>query len=36
MKRKTTLLVMAAGMGSRFGSLKQITPPEGFAALYHL
>ena len=26
MKRKTTLLVMAAGMGSRFGSLKQITP----------
>lgn len=26
MKQKTTLLVMAAGMGSRFGSLKQITP----------
>lgn len=26
MKKKTTLLVMAAGMGSRFGSLKQITP----------
>lgn len=26
MKKKTTLLIMAAGMGSRFGSLKQITP----------
>lgn len=26
MEKKTTLLVMAAGMGSRFGSLKQITP----------
>jgi len=26
MKNKTTLLIMAAGMGSRFGSLKQITP----------
>ncbi|MDL2231529.1 nucleotidyltransferase [Porphyromonadaceae bacterium OttesenSCG-928-L07] len=25
-KNKTTLLVMAAGMGSRFGSLKQMTP----------
>lgn len=24
--QKTTLLIMAAGMGSRFGSLKQITP----------
>ena len=26
MKKKTTLLIMAAGMGSRFGRLKQITP----------
>ena len=26
MQKKTTLLVMAAGMGSRFGSLKQIAP----------
>lgn len=26
MKNKTTLLIMAAGMGSRFGSLKQMTP----------
>jgi len=31
MKNKTTLVVMAAGMGSRFGGLKQITPlgPKG-------
>ena len=31
MAKKTTLLVMAAGMGSRFGGLKQITPvgPDG-------
>ena len=29
--KKTTLLVMAAGMGSRFGGLKQIEPigPDG-------
>ena len=26
MKQDLTLVVMAAGMGSRFGSLKQITP----------
>ena len=37
MKRKTTLLVMAAGMGSRFGSLKQITPlgPHQKALLHY-
>lgn len=31
MENKTTLVVMAAGMGSRFGGLKQITPlgPKG-------
>lgn len=31
MNKKTTLVVMAAGMGSRFGGLKQITPigPDG-------
>ena len=26
MKKKTALVVMAAGMGSRFGGLKQIEP----------
>lgn len=37
MKKKTTLLVMAAGMGSRFGSLKQITPlgPHQKALLHY-
>lgn len=37
MKRKTTLLIMAAGMGSRFGSLKQITPlgPHQKALLHY-
>lgn len=37
MKNKTTLLVMAAGMGSRFGSLKQITPlgPRQKALLHY-
>lgn len=37
MKKKTTLLVMAAGMGSRFGSLKQITPlgPHEKALLHY-
>ncbi len=37
MKMKTTLLVMAAGMGSRFGSLKQITPlgPHQKALLHY-
>ena len=37
MKQKTTLLVMAAGMGSRFGSLKQITPlgPHQKALLHY-
>ena len=37
MKNKTTLLVMAAGMGSRFGSLKQITPlgPHKKALLHY-
>lgn len=37
MKKKTTLLVMAAGMGSRFGSLKQITPlgPRQKALLHY-
>ncbi|MGL5683047.1 MAG: sugar phosphate nucleotidyltransferase [Marinifilaceae bacterium] len=37
MKNKTTLLVMAAGMGSRFGSLKQITPlgPKQKALLHY-
>ena len=31
MEKKTTLVVMAAGMGSRFGGLKQIEPigPNG-------
>ena len=31
MKKDTTLVVMAAGMGSRFGGLKQIEPigPDG-------
>ena len=31
MQKKTTLVVMAAGMGSRFGGLKQIEPvgPNG-------
>ena len=31
MSNKPVLIVMAAGMGSRFGGLKQITPitPEG-------
>lgn len=35
--KKTTLLVMAAGMGSRFGSLKQITPlgPHQKALLHY-
>ena len=34
---KTTLLVMAAGMGSRFGSLKQMTPlgPHQKALLHY-
>lgn len=34
---KTTLLIMAAGMGSRFGSLKQITPlgPHQKALLHY-
>lgn len=34
---KTTLLVMAAGMGSRFGSLKQMTPlgPRSKALLHY-
>ena len=27
--KKPTLVVMAAGMGSRFGGLKQITPVDG-------
>ncbi len=37
MKNKTTLLIMAAGMGSRFGSLKQITPlgPHKKALLHY-
>lgn len=37
MKNKTTLLIMAAGMGSRFGSLKQITPlgPHQKALLHY-
>lgn len=37
MEKKTTLLVMAAGMGSRFGSLKQITPlgPHQKALLHY-
>lgn len=37
MTKKTTLLVMAAGMGSRFGSLKQITPlgPHQKALLHY-
>lgn len=37
MKKKTTLLVMAAGMGSRFGCLKQITPlgPHQKALLHY-
>ncbi|MEG1736963.1 MAG: sugar phosphate nucleotidyltransferase [Odoribacter sp.] len=37
MKKKTTLLVMAAGMGSRFGSLKQIKPlgPHQKALLHY-
>lgn len=37
MEKKTTLLVMAAGMGSRFGSLKQITPlgPHRKALLHY-
>lgn len=37
MKKKTTLLVMAAGMGSRFGGLKQITPlgPHRKALLHY-
>ena len=37
MTKKTTLLVMSAGMGSRFGSLKQITPlgPHPKALLHY-
>lgn len=37
MKNKTTLLIMAAGMGSRFGSLKQIKPlgPHQKALLHY-
>lgn len=37
MKNKTTLLIMATGMGSRFGSLKQITPlgPHQKALLHY-
>ncbi|MDR1756327.1 MAG: nucleotidyltransferase [Culturomica sp.] len=37
MQNKTTLLIMAAGMGSRFGSLKQITPlgPHRKALLHY-
>ncbi|MCC8173849.1 MAG: nucleotidyltransferase, partial [Odoribacter sp.] len=37
MENKTTLLIMAAGMGSRFGSLKQITPlgPHQKALLHY-
>lgn len=37
MKNKTTLLIVAAGMGSRFGCLKQITPlgPHKKALLHY-
>ena len=36
--KKPVLVIMAAGMGSRYGGLKQIDPvdPEGLNCIFHL
>ena len=36
MSKKPVLVIMAAGMGSRYGGLKQIDPVDPYLSLIHI